>query len=165
MSETLDFSTLEIQEVPVIAPDGKNYVLREANGKAATEHRNAVMASVQLGPDGKAIGVKDLASIESKFVAACLWDDRGRNPSSQLVQTWPARVQKQLYDKAKELSDMNDASPLQKALAKAVAREDSPVSLEQLSTWIESLSDDKELQPLVRLVQDAAKGRDDSKNS
>jgi hypothetical protein len=127
MSE-FDFSSLEIKEVEVVGPDKKQYILREANGRAAKDHRNAIMAATQFGPSGKVTGVQGLASVEAKFVAACLWDEKGRNPSHTLIETWPARVQKQLYDKAVELSDMGEDSPFRKALEKALSLEEAPIS-------------------------------------
>lgn len=150
--ETLDFSGITIQEVPVVTPDGNHFTLREANGKAATDHRNAIMASTRFGPDGKVTGISDLASVEAKFVAACLWDEKGRNPSSVLVQTWPARVQKQLYEKAKELSDFGEDSPIREALEKVLSLEGSPITLEELSKWIHS-QDQSEFRVLHRLLE------------
>jgi hypothetical protein len=135
----LDFSDLTIQEEQVTAPDKKVYTLREANGKAATDHRNAIMASTQFGPDGKVTGVKNLASVEAVFVAACLWDEKNRNPTVVTVSSWPARVQKALYEKAKELSDMGEESPIVKQLEKALNLEDSPIAYQQLSEFVATL--------------------------
>ena len=157
--EPLDYSTLTIQEVPVTGPDGKHYILREASGKAATDQRNAVVASAQIGPDGKVVGIKNLASVEAKFVADCLWDDKGKNPPVALVLSWPARVQKQLYEVAKELSDLGEESSLYEAFENALGREDSPISLEDLSKWVSILTED-EFKPLVDLFK-----RHDLKNS
>lgn len=162
--ESFDFSDLTIQEIPVVSPEGKAYTLREANGKAATDHRNAIMSSTIFGPDGKVTGIKSLASVEASFVAACLWDDKGRNPTSAIVQTWPARVQKLLYEKAKELSDMNEESPIMNSLEKALSLEGSPISLEELSDFICSQTD-KEFENLVRLFKPKANKDEQVKNS
>ena len=156
----LDFSDLEIKEEPVITPDGKEFTLREANGKAATDHRNAVMACTIFGPDGKVVGVKDLSSVEARLVAACLWDDKGRNPAVSLIQSWPARVQKALFEKVKELSDMGEDSPLRDLFIKALSREDSPITLNDFSDWIKSLG--PEYSRLERLFTSS---RESAKNS
>lgn len=156
---TLDFSSLSIQEVPVISPEGTHYTLREANGKTATEHRNAIMASTQFGPDGKVIGIKNLANVEAAFVASCLWDAKGKNPSVILIQSWPARVQKALYEKAKELSDFSDDVPLKESLELALNRDDSPLTYEAFSDWIQSI-EGEEYKPLFKVI-----GRKDVKNS
>lgn len=157
--EPLDFSTLTIQEVPVTGPDGKHYVLREANGRTATEHRDAVISASQFGPDGKVTGIKGLAAVEARFVSSCLWDENNRNPSVQLIQSWPARVQKTLYEKAKELSEFTDEAPLREALELALKRDDSPIVYEEFCKWVNTLKED-EFKPLVRLF-----GKPISKNS
>jgi hypothetical protein len=150
----LDFSAIQIREVPVTGPNGEKYVLRESTGKVTTDHRNAIMASTQFGPNGKVVGLKDLASVEAKFVAGCMWDSKGRNPPVTLIQSWPARVQQALYEKAKELSDMDEESPVRKALELALSREDAPISFEHLSAWAKGLEDSDELRPLIRLFAD-----------
>jgi len=162
--ESFDFSDLTIQEISVVGPDKKQYTLREANGKAATDHRNAIMASTIFGPDGKVTGIKSLASVEASFVAACLWDAQGRNPTTALIQTWPARVQKQLYEKAKDLSDMGEGSTIAEDLEKVLALEDSPISFDDLSTFICKQTAD-EFKNLVKMFQKKADKDEQVKNS
>jgi len=162
--ESFDFSDLTIKEVPVVFPDGKHYTLREANGKAATDHRNAIMASTIFGPDGKVVGIKSLASVEAAFIAACLWDDKERNPTAAYIQTWPARVQKQLYEKAKDLSDMNEGTSVTEDLQKVLALEGSPVSFEDLSVFICSQTAE-EFKGLVKMFQQKADKDEQVKNS
>ncbi len=156
----LDFSSIEIREVPVVDPKGNEYILREASGKAATDHRNAIMSCAIFGPDGKVVSYKDLSSVEAKLVAACLWDDKGRNPSVQLVQSWPARVQKVLFEKAKELSDISEDSSIRELFIEALSKEGSPVSLEDFSSWIRSLG--PKYSRLLRLFESST---DSVKNS
>lgn len=161
MSSEFDFSGLAIRQEPVIGPDGKHYTLEEATGKAATDHRNDIMASSTFGPDGRVTGVRNLASVEAKFVAACLWDEKRRNPSVTLVQSWPARVQKALYAKAQELSSMDEESPVYTALKSAMALDGSPITFEVFCDWVSSLND-QEFRPLTRLF---AKAKEPPKNS
>jgi hypothetical protein len=160
MLEQLDYSTLEIREIQVTGIDKKVYVLREADGKTVTEHRNAIMSSTQFGPDGKVVGIKSLASVEAKFVASCMWNEQNNHPTTALIQSWPGRVQKELYEKAKELSDIGEVFPAFEALKAALSRNDSPVTLENFSEWVSSL-EDKECQPLVKLFKEES----DLKNS
>ena len=147
MSE-LDFSSIEIQEQVVIGPDKKRYILREASGKTAREHRNALLASTQLGPDGKGgfrvTGLQDLASVEAKLVASCLFDENGKTLHYQTVEGWPARVQKALYERAKELSDLGEDDILGDKLKKALRRKDSPIEYEDFAAWAKTLKDDDE---------------------
>jgi hypothetical protein len=135
----LDFGSIVLREEPVVGPDGKHYTLREANGRTATEHRNSIIASSQFGPDGKITGIKDLAAVEAKFVVNCMWDEQGRNPPLAVIEGWPARVKKLLYDKAKELSDFGEDSIAKASLEKALSRDDSPVHLSTLRAWAATL--------------------------
>lgn len=149
----MDFGSLEIQEVKVIGPDKKEYILREANGGAAKEHRNAIMEATKFGSDGKVIGLSGLASVEAKFVAACLWDDKGKHPAVATIESWPARVQKQLYEKAKELSHITENSPVRDSLKAALSTEGSPITFDELAAFIESVADTKEFKPIKRLLE------------
>jgi hypothetical protein len=161
MSDEFDFSGIEIKEITVVGPNKVEYTLREANGRTAKEHRNALMSSARFGPDGKCIGLESLASVESKFVASCLWDKQGRNPSFTLVEQWPARIQKKLYEKAKELSDMGEEQPIKEALEYALSLDDSPISFEDLADWISKIEDQDKVKPLKRIFDE----RDSVKNS
>ena len=146
MNSELDFSTVEIKEVPVVSPDGKHYTLREASGKTAKDHRNGLLASTQFAQndDGsyKAIGLSETASLESKFVAGCLWNESGKNPSYITVEGWPDRVQRKLYRKAKEISEVLERDVTASYLRKALALEAAPISIDDLKAWVDSLSDD-----------------------
>ena len=121
------------------------------------------MSSTVFGPDGKVTGVRSLASVEASFVAACLWDANERNPTAPYIQTFPARVQKQLYEKAKDLSDMNEPSFIED-LEKVLALEDSPISFEDLSAFICKQNAD-EFKNLVKMFQKKADKDEQVKNS
>lgn len=152
MYEELDFSSLQVKEVPVTLTDGSKWTLKEASGKAATDHRNAIMACTVWGPEGRAVGLKDLASVEARFVAACLFDQGGRSPTVQMIQAQPARVQKALYEKLKELSDFGENTISASDLEAALKRSDSPIQFETFSEWAKSLPD--EHRSLSKLFKD-----------
>lgn len=137
--ELLDFSALKIREVPIVTPDGRHLTLKEATGKAVTEYRNASMAASRFGPDGRVQSIVGLASVEAALVAACLWDDKGKNLHPSVVGSWPSRVQKKLFETVKEISGLNEDSPLQVALEAALNREDSPVTLQDFVAWVVTL--------------------------
>lgn len=168
MDDILDFGGLEIRKKTIVGPDKKTYTLEEATGKVATEHRNAIMASSVFGPDGRVTGVKNLASVEARFVAGCLWDEKRRNPPEQVILSWPAQVVKKLYEAAQELSGMNEESPLYEAMEKALGLENSPFSFEDFCDWVATLEDldnsngTKDFRPLTRLF---AKKKEPVKNS
>jgi len=145
-----DFSLIEEVEIPVVSPEGEEFTLKRASGRVAKEHRNAVMAATIFGPDGKVTGFRNLASVEPRFVAGCLFDRAGKNPSVSKVEGWPSMVLKKLYEKAKEISDVGEDSPIRKALETALNRDDSPISYETFSDWARDLKG-KEYSSLSRL--------------
>lgn len=87
---------------------GKAYSLREASGDAATKFANARLNCIKLGPDGKPQTVRGVADVEPLLVSLCLFDETGNNVPEATVRSWPARVQKVLYDRAKEMSHLDD---------------------------------------------------------
>ncbi|MFA5376327.1 MAG: hypothetical protein WC455_11335 [Dehalococcoidia bacterium] len=87
---------------------GKDYSLREASGDAATKFANARLSCIKLGPDGKPQTVRGIADVEPLLVSLCLFDESGKNVPEATVRSWPARVQKVLYDRAKEMSHLDD---------------------------------------------------------
>lgn len=93
--------------IPVSVGD-KEYVLREASGQAAVTWRNAIFSKTKLGPDGKPIGFGAMAEIEPLLVSLCLYNGDGRNVPEQEVRKWPARIQKALFERAKDISDLDE---------------------------------------------------------
>ena len=115
-------------EVPV-SIQGKKYVLREASGDAARKYHNAVLSSTQLGPEGKPSRIKGMADVEPLLVSNCLFsvDDEGQQVPVllQTILDWPARVQKGLFERIKDISDLveeGEVEELEKALEKAKQR-------------------------------------------
>lgn len=154
MSEVLDYSDIKVREVTVIAPDGKTYTLREATGEVASAHRNAIIASTQI-VNGKVVGIKNTDYLEAKYIAGCLWNEHNRNPHYKVVASWPDRVQRELYDKAQELSGVGEEESIGKALRKVLSREDSPISFDELGKWVlglkEQAGDDKSVATAIRV--------------
>ena len=87
---------------------GKDYSLREASGDAATKFANARLNCIKLGPDGKPQTVRGIADVEPLLVSLCLFDETGKNVPEATVRSWPARVQKVLFERAKEMSHLDD---------------------------------------------------------
>lgn len=143
MSENFDFSELEINEISVVGPDKKHYTLREPTSKVSKAHRNAILKSSKLGPDGRVIGIDGLASVEVPYVAGCLWDEKSLNPPSALLESWPDRIVSKLYEKAKELSGETESHGLRSLLNEALELSSAPVSKEVLQQWSEQLREDK----------------------
>ena len=64
--------------------------------------------------DGKISGIKGLPDTEPKLIAMCLfWNCPGeekhnKNVNEDKIKSWPQRVQKALYARVKQISEMND---------------------------------------------------------
>lgn len=107
----------------------ERYLLVEADGIAGTEYRNAASNSIKFNAQGKPSGTTDIATAQLVLVAKCLWrllpdnedgtlkkwidpEDSSvwfKSPVNiELVRSWPDRVSQALFDKARELSGMED---------------------------------------------------------
>lgn len=116
MVEELNFDDISLKEIPV-SIERKKYVLREATGDTACRYRNAVLHCTELGPEGSPATIKGLADVEPFLVSLCLFetclDERG-NPTSErsvpvsVIRKWPSRVQKALFERAKEISELSE---------------------------------------------------------
>jgi hypothetical protein len=63
---------------------------------------------------------------------------------------------KKLYEKAKEISHVNEASPVVESLKKALSLSGSPVQFSDLCAFIKSInSEDPALRPIIRLLAGA----------
>lgn len=112
---------------------GVEYALRETSGDAAVKYDNARLNCYEY-QDGKLTKVHDLADLEPLLVSLCLFDGGGKKVPEAVVRNWPARVQKALYIRAREISGMNEPPQtiekqielLQRQLAESKAREELP---------------------------------------
>lgn len=120
MSENLEmnFDDLSLIEVPVTIA-GKKYVLREASEATAAVYRNASIAGAKL-EDGKLSEMpKNLGGIQSLLVSRCLLacdTETGEavNPvSREIINDWPSRIVKPLFEKAKEISELDEDEDLE----------------------------------------------------
>lgn len=133
MSNELNFDNLSLIEVPV-SLEGKKYVLREADEDTATAYRNATIAGAKM-EDGQVTGMpSNLGGVQSLLVSRCLFPldkDGAPLPNSvarKTVMGWPSRVVKPLFEKAKEISELDEDESLedmvkqQAKLAKKIAK-------------------------------------------
>ena len=104
--EPMTFDSLDLAEVPIKVGD-KDFILREASGKAAVAWRNARTDAIRL-KDGKPVGAKNLASVDPLLVSLCLFDSEGNGVPLATILGWPDRVQKQLYDRVKLISNISE---------------------------------------------------------
>lgn len=110
-SEELNFDDVTLTEIPVKI-GGDQYILREATGEAAVNYRNAMLACTQLGSSGKPQSIRGLASVEPLLVSHCLFyasgPREGQNVSQKTILSWKSKIVKALYEKVREISDLND---------------------------------------------------------
>ncbi len=111
MKDELNFDDLTLIELPV-SVKGVKYVLREASGDAAVRYRNKLLDGTTLGPEGNVVKVIGMANVEPFLVSLCLFDEKGRPVKCELIRSWPARIQKALFEKVKEISELDEEQDL-----------------------------------------------------
>ncbi len=149
-----DFSNLTLYEKHILGPDGENYTLKEANGRAAKIYNNARIAGVTLGDSGKAESITGIGDLEPLLVSLCLFGDEGRPIQQAVVEKWSYQVVKKLHDKIKEVSNLDEQeNPIKEAIEKALERQDSPIALDDFCSYIKGLNN-PEVKPLQELLKD-----------
>lgn len=119
----LNFDDLALIEVPVSIGD-KRYLLREASGNVACKYRNALLNCTVLGPEGKPQTVRNMADVEPLLVSLCLFqlleqpDGTVKERPAQLadVRGWPNRIVKALFERAKEISELDEEEEEQESV-------------------------------------------------
>lgn len=117
MTDEIRFDDIAPVEVPVTLGD-QRYVLREASGEAAERYQAAVLRGARLA-DGKVVGM-DLSGVESLLVSLCLVDHEGKPVPLSQVKSWPARIQKALFEKAMDISGLREQET-EEQLARRIA--------------------------------------------
>lgn len=151
MSE-FDYSNLKPTSIPVKSLFGKDYELREATGGVTVELDN-YRDSCRVFEEGKFIGLKNTAELVPLNVSLCLFEKGSdEHVSLEFVKKLPHRVQRDLYKKAQEISDMED-KPLEiELLLKALAGTSTLTSVNHLVNKL----DEKEYGPLKRAFKPTA---------
>ena len=161
MSDDFDFKDLTPVTKKVTNLGGRDYVLHEASTDAATRYKNKQFESANY-EDGKLRRIEGRADADPLLLSCCITydsgDEKGQLVPLKVVRQWPERVTKGMIQWVKEHSDLDDTEdPLKVALQEATAREDSPVTFDQLLDWVGRWSDeskeDKKLRPLYRLLE------------
>lgn len=104
----MDFDSLDLLTVPVTIA-GKKYTLREIDTQGACRYNNAKLHGTKFDENGKAVGIGNLADVEPLLVSLCLFEDgQPTHVPLSVVSAWPYRVVKPLFDKAKEISHLDE---------------------------------------------------------
>jgi hypothetical protein len=132
----MDLGDAEPVQVDVVIQK-RHYVLREADGESAVKYRNASMRAARMS-DGKVVGVEGAADCEPLLVSLCLYQvdpntgqiryTREGDPDKRylvplhLIKRWPSRIQRRLFDKVKEISDLGERPETEEQLVKEIGR-------------------------------------------
>lgn len=141
MSENFNFDNLVVEEYPVVYK-GQNYILREADSAASVAYRNRALNCVRYSESGNANQFNNLADLEPYLVSLCLFKEDGTKVSEATLKTWPSRVVKQLYNKAKEISYLTETDSTKSRLMEALESEGSSINKEQFDEWVASLGEE-----------------------
>ena len=134
-----DVMTFDISPVHVdIVIDSEDYVLKEASSLAVTKFQNAAMKSfkMEMDEDGKTKTLIDgsgsLADQAPLLLSMCLYKKGVKDDKTTLsavsmtaINSWPNRVVKSLFEKAKEISDFGEdetVETLEKEVEKTQSR-------------------------------------------
>lgn len=119
----MTFDEIELISIPVRI-GGEDFVLREATAEAAGKYHDAIIKSTRMS-DGKITGSDGLGGVEPLLVSLCLFraakSGRQEEAVSLIeVRSWPTRVVKPLFERVKEISELDakdDKSPKAEAVA------------------------------------------------
>lgn len=163
MRERLVYS-LAPASIPVTIGD-KEYVLVEPSEDAVRQWRNASASAAKYTPDGKVVALGDIDGPRSVLVGLCLCESTGNGQpivdkagnavsvGRPFVQRLPGKYVREMYDLVRDMGELNDDAPTQKALAAALSRDDSPVPLDTFRAWVQTLEGDV-YRPLVLLMKE-----------
>lgn len=159
-----DFSDLEWVEIPVKGPDGRDYILREADAGAAAKYNDARISGITLD-DGKPVKVDKIGGLEVLLVSLCLKAVDKRPVHAKTLEGWHERVIKKLYSKAREISDLEELATDDNLviLKQTFERENAPFPYSEIEKFVQSQTDPY-YQPLQKSMAVVSK-EDSAKNS
>lgn len=118
----MDFTNLEPAEIS-FSYRQRPYVLKEATAGIGVAYRNACFNAAKMS-DGKVRGVNNLADAELVLVTGCVFEKRASGELGAVSVGWvkalPDKVFKQLFEKARDISglqDKKDAVAIRKQIA------------------------------------------------
>lgn len=152
----LDFSDLTPQSVE-FEYEGHKYVLREATGAVAKKFNNERASRIQYGPNGTIVGIHNLGDLEVLLVQYCLETESGDKLPTSIIEKWPHRMVKKLYETAETISGLKEPDPVQGEFYAALSRTDSPVDKKAFADWVEKTLPEKEFKNLKGFVEEAFK--------
>jgi len=107
-----DFGSHEIVKVSVTGPNKKQYNLVEASADATAKYKSAQARCARF-KDGEMHGVDGVGDLEPYLVSMCLFpiNDKGEQATTSenfsVIRGWPSPIVAKLYDKAREISEID----------------------------------------------------------
>jgi len=118
------YESVDLIKIPVTLA-GVQYFLQEASGDTAVKYRNAAVNCTKF-KGGKPDSIANIGDIEPLLVSLCLTDEKGTRVPEKTIRSWPARLQKELFTRIKEISDLGEdedsIEELEKKLTEAKER-------------------------------------------
>ena len=103
---TMKFDLTPVEEEVLISDIA--YTLREASGETAGKYQEKLIQFMKPNVEGKPTTLGGgISSIEPLLVHWCLFDADNKNVKIDVIKKWPARIQKELFKKAKEMSGLD----------------------------------------------------------
>lgn len=118
--EVMIFDDITPTEIPVKIGD-QQYTLKEATGEIQVKYQNAASACTRLDSRGKFRGVEGIGDLEPLLVSLCLFNGDGKNVPIETIKGWRGSIQKKLFDKAKQISGMEDIATTRKEITEKIA--------------------------------------------
>lgn len=129
ISQAMDLDALLTTEIPVKFK-AQTYTLCQASEESVIKFRSAQLRDAKM-VDGKLqANLSQIADSQSLLVSLCLKDATGNPVAQSILKTWPAPVVKQLFEKAKEISDLEE---------RPKTREDLRTELDKLTKQLDDL--------------------------
>lgn len=123
--EVMEFEDQELAEV-LVKIGSTRYILQEANGDIVVQHRNTVLAYTKYTNEGSVASLSGIASAEPLLISKCLYTtvpvdkDKPDGPvvkdklvGLEFVNNLRHRTMKNLFNRLKEISEMNDDESLE----------------------------------------------------
>jgi hypothetical protein len=79
------------------------------SGQAKDEFLNSVKDRVKV-EGGRIVGLKTYMGIHSNLLKRCVFDAEDKLVPDTEIQKWPAKMQRQLFERAQELNGLTPAS-------------------------------------------------------
>ena len=104
--DKLSFSlTLKTKSVEL---DDAEYTLKELTGAQRDDHMDSMRDRMDFSEKGETPRLKSFKGLQAGFLSLCLFDSKDKAVEQDVILSWPASVQGELYKIAQDLSGMNE---------------------------------------------------------